>query len=53
MIYVQRVYQEAKPKGRHFLIDRLWPRGIKKEDLSLDGSALKEERVTAATAAEK
>jgi uncharacterized protein YeaO (DUF488 family) len=32
------VYEKgAKPRGRRFLVDRLWPRGIKKDDLPLDG----------------
>ncbi len=37
MIYVERVYQKSKQaKGRRFLVDRLWPRGIKKEELRLE-----------------
>jgi len=38
MIRLKRVY--APPEitdGRRFLVDRLWPRGIKKEALRLDG----------------
>ena len=38
MIKVKRVYKPASPQdGRRFLVDRLWPRGIKRNDLSLDG----------------
>lgn len=30
---IKRIYQEAdKNDGMRILIDRLWPRGIKKED---------------------
>ena len=37
-IDIQRVYGYAGDKGNvHFLIDRLWLRGIRKEALSLDG----------------
>jgi len=38
MIKVKRVYEPAGPEdGLRFLVDRLWPRGIKKELLKLDG----------------
>lgn len=38
MIHIKRAYEEAAPEdGRRFLVDRLWPRGIKKEALPLDG----------------
>ena len=38
MIRIKRVY-EAKDKsgGKTFLVDRLWPRGISKSDIALDG----------------
>lgn len=37
-IRVARVYEaEEAGQGRRFLVDRLWPRGIKKSDLQLDG----------------
>jgi uncharacterized protein YeaO (DUF488 family) len=36
MIALKRVYDDAPAKGRKFLIERLWPRGIKKEDLDYD-----------------
>ncbi|MEM0117389.1 MAG: DUF488 family protein [Conexivisphaerales archaeon] len=37
MIKAKRVYEPAKESdGFRFLIDRLWPRGIKKEQLKLD-----------------
>ncbi|MGH7433271.1 MAG: DUF488 family protein, N3 subclade, partial [Candidatus Methylomirabilales bacterium] len=33
---VKRVYEPARREdGRRFLVDRLWPRGIKRETLSL------------------
>jgi uncharacterized protein YeaO (DUF488 family) len=38
MIKLQRTYDEPRPDGGpRFLVDRLWPRGIKKEALALDG----------------
>ena len=38
VIKVKRVYEPASPRdGRRFLVDRLWPRGLKRNDLSLDG----------------
>lgn len=38
MIAIQRVYDhEPAGKGARYLVDRLWPRGIKKTDLPLDG----------------
>jgi Uncharacterized conserved protein len=38
MIKVKRVYDPAEPDdGRRFLVDRLWPRGVKKEALRMDG----------------
>ena len=37
-IDIQRIYGHAgDDRHVHFLVDRLWPRGIKKESLSLDG----------------
>jgi uncharacterized protein YeaO (DUF488 family) len=36
-IKVKRVYEDAAPDdGRRFLVDRLWPRGIKKEALHME-----------------
>jgi uncharacterized protein YeaO (DUF488 family) len=38
MIKVRRVYEAAiKEEGMVYLVDRLWPRGIKKEKLKIDG----------------
>jgi uncharacterized protein YeaO (DUF488 family) len=37
MIKVKRVYEPVEPSdGARFLVDRLWPRGVKKEALRLD-----------------
>jgi uncharacterized protein YeaO (DUF488 family) len=37
-IKLERVYERgAHATGRRFLVDRLWPRGIRKQDLQLDG----------------
>lgn len=35
-IRIQRVYDSAPTAGRRILVDRLWPRGIKKDALALD-----------------
>jgi len=38
MIQLKRVYDKAAPEdGKRFLVERLWPRGIKKTSLHLDG----------------
>jgi len=38
VIRLKRVYEAARPAdGKRFLVERLWPRGIKKEALRLDG----------------
>ncbi len=38
MIQLKRAYEEAgKSDGARFLVERLWPRGVKKQDLRLDG----------------
>src|SRR5215510_2827065 len=36
MLKTKRVYERAEPSdGTPFLVDRLWPRGIKKEELKM------------------
>ncbi|HEU5396834.1 MAG TPA: DUF488 domain-containing protein [Verrucomicrobiae bacterium] len=38
MIKLKRVYEPAaKADGTRFLVERLWPRGMKKESLKIDG----------------
>lgn len=38
MIRVKRAYEPYEQSdGPRFLVDRLWPRGLKKENLQLDG----------------
>jgi uncharacterized protein YeaO (DUF488 family) len=38
MILLKRAYDGAGPEdGKRFLVERLWPRGIKKSDLPLEG----------------
>lgn len=38
MIQTERVYEpKGKNDGKRFLVDRLWPRGVKKEALKMDG----------------
>jgi len=37
MIKIKRIYDEASPgDGKRIYIDRLWPRGLKKEDVKID-----------------
>lgn len=37
-LVVWRVYDgDARPPGRTFLVERLWPRGVRRDDLRLDG----------------
>jgi uncharacterized protein YeaO (DUF488 family) len=38
MIRVEHVYDhKERDGGTRFLVDRLWPRGIRKDDLQIDG----------------
>ncbi len=38
MIQLRRVYEEPGPhEGKRFLVERLWPRGIRKSELQIDG----------------
>ncbi|HLX72440.1 MAG TPA: DUF488 domain-containing protein [Verrucomicrobiae bacterium] len=38
MIQTERVYEaKGKSGGKRFLVDRLWPRGMKKEAVKMDG----------------
>lgn len=36
-ICIQRVYDHMPVRGRAYLVDRVWPRGVRKADLPLDG----------------
>ncbi len=36
MIETQRVYDKEQKDGYRILVDRIWPRGIQKEELSAD-----------------
>jgi uncharacterized protein YeaO (DUF488 family) len=37
MINIKRIYEQPSPgDGKRILIDRLWPRGLKKEDARID-----------------
>ncbi|TDD30383.1 DUF488 family protein [Nonomuraea terrae] len=38
-IEIQRVYDHEQAKGAVFLVDRMWPRGVRKDELRLDGWA--------------
>jgi uncharacterized protein YeaO (DUF488 family) len=36
MIHLKRAYDRPEPgDGARFLVDRIWPRGVKKEDLEI------------------
>lgn len=38
MIKTKRVYEPPEPDdGTRFLVDRIWPRGVKRDSLKLDG----------------
>ncbi len=38
MIRMKRVYEKAgREDGKRYLVERLWPRGVKKEALRMDG----------------
>ena len=38
MIQLKRAYEKSSESdGARFLVERLWPRGVKKQELSLDG----------------
>ena len=38
MFYLKRAYDDASAEdGLRFLVDKLWPRGVKKTELALDG----------------
>lgn len=38
VIKVKRAYEEAEPEdGTRYLVDRLWPRGVKKDALRIEG----------------
>lgn len=38
MLALKRAYEKAEPHdGTRFLVDRLWPRGVKKTGLQVDG----------------
>lgn len=37
MIRIERAYDEPEPEdGRRVLVDRIWPRGVSREELELD-----------------
>jgi uncharacterized protein YeaO (DUF488 family) len=37
MIKIKRIYDSASPKdSKRILVDRLWPRGIKKDEAKID-----------------
>ncbi len=38
MIYTRRVYEvEGQKQGKVFMVDRIWPRGVRKSELNIDG----------------
>lgn len=36
-IVLHRIYEDHAPQGYHVLVDRLWPRGVSKDEADLDG----------------
>ncbi len=36
LIHLHRAYDTPLPEGHRILVDRLWPRGIRKHDLPID-----------------
>lgn len=36
-IMLHRIYDSDVPQGYHALVDRLWPRGVSKDEAKLDG----------------
>jgi uncharacterized protein YeaO (DUF488 family) len=36
-IKLHRIYDDDMPQGYHALVDRLWPRGVSKDEADLDG----------------
>lgn|SRR5512135_1442735 len=36
-VRVARVYDEPRPPGAAFLVERLWPRGVRKDALPVEG----------------
>lgn len=36
-LHLARVYEHPLPHGSRFLVERLWPRGVRREGLGLDG----------------
>lgn len=37
-VRIARVYDEGPPpSGQRFLVDRVWPRGLRRDELALDG----------------
>lgn len=36
-ISLSRIYDHEPPRGLAFLVERLWPRGIRRDDVHLDG----------------
>ncbi|GIT97735.1 DUF488 domain-containing protein [Sulfurovum sp. TSL1] len=36
-IKIHRIYDDDVPQGYHVLVDRLWPRGVSKDEADLDG----------------
>lgn len=36
-IAVERIYEARRLSGKQYLVEQLWPRGLRKEDLTVDG----------------
>lgn len=35
-VYIQRIYEDKQQEGLRILVDRVWPRGVAKDDANLD-----------------
>lgn len=35
-VYIQRIYEDKQQEGFRILVDRVWPRGVAKDDANLD-----------------
>jgi uncharacterized protein YeaO (DUF488 family) len=35
-VRLSRVYEHEPPRGKTFLVERLWPRGVRRDDVHLD-----------------
>ena len=46
MMEIERVYEHHRTHGTRFLVERLWPRGIRKESLEHNNAVVLRDYVT-------